>query len=187
MVNAKNYSAQKEGRNSSRLIAIIFMIFIAKKFFIKPKITESEKAYFSTGKFWQIAQDVQSLNGVIFVAKGYFGGNIGDYSYEKAEKGYEGISYAVEVLFDSQKISYKDLVLSLIKIMQQHSKDYLEVRYQSNSEPKILTVGQDQFSIASEVINSQDVNLESEKVIFVEELRNFHKAEQDFQRFNYIK
>ncbi len=72
--------------------------------------TKYQKATFAGGCFWCMQGPFDFLDGVISTMVGYIGGNIENPSYEEVSTGITGHFEAVEVLYDPQKISYKELL-----------------------------------------------------------------------------
>lgn len=69
-----------------------------------------QKATFAGGCFWCMQGPFDFLEGVISTKAGYTGGKIENPSYEEVSTGTTGHAEAVEVLYDPQKISYKELL-----------------------------------------------------------------------------
>ncbi|AGH80832.1 peptide methionine sulfoxide reductase [Psychromonas sp. CNPT3] len=69
------------------------------------------KATFAGGCFWCIEASFNHLNGVIEARSGYTGGDIIEPTYEQICTGKTGHAEAVQVTYDSTKISYTELLL----------------------------------------------------------------------------
>ena len=69
------------------------------------------RAYFAAGCFWCTEAIFSRINGVIKVTPGYTGGNFKNPSYKQVCMGHTGHAEAVEVVYESSKISYETLVL----------------------------------------------------------------------------
>ena len=67
---------------------------------------ESEEAIFAGGCFWCLEHDLEKLEGVISAESGYSGGDLTNPTYEN----HNGHQEVVKVNFDSNVISYKDLL-----------------------------------------------------------------------------
>lgn len=68
------------------------------------------KATFAGGCFWCMVQPFDSLEGVKEVISGYTGGNIVDPTYEQVCQGFTGHYEAVQITYDENIISYRELV-----------------------------------------------------------------------------
>jgi len=67
---------------------------------------ESEEALFAGGCFWCLEHDLEKIDGVVFAESGYSGGDLPNPTYEN----HNGHKEVVKVSFDSDIISYKDLL-----------------------------------------------------------------------------
>lgn len=72
---------------------------------------KTEKAIVAGGCFWCVESDFEPVPGVIEVVSGYTGGTLENPTYENHEGHYE----AVEITFDSAKISYDDLIAKFLR------------------------------------------------------------------------
>jgi len=69
-------------------------------------LAESQDAIFAGGCFWCLEHDLEKIDGVISVESGYSGGDLTNPTYEN----HRGHQEVVEVSFNSDIISYKDLL-----------------------------------------------------------------------------
>ena len=67
---------------------------------------ESEEAIFAGGCFWCLEHDLEKIDGVVSVESGYSGGDLTNPTYVN----HTGHQEVVKVTFDSNVISYKDLL-----------------------------------------------------------------------------
>ena len=72
----------------------------------KGKFAESEEAIFAGGCFWCLEHDLEKLDGVVSAESGYSGGDLINPTYQD----HSGHQEVVKVIFDSDIISYKDLL-----------------------------------------------------------------------------
>lgn len=76
----------------------------------------NQKAIFAAGCFWGIQKSFDSLDGVLETTVGYIGGKRENPSYEQVCIGATGHAEAIEIIFDSEKISYIDLLNHFFEI-----------------------------------------------------------------------
>ena len=69
-----------------------------------------EKATLGGGCFWCLEAIFQQMKGVTEVASGYAGGEVDNPTYNQVCKGLTGHAEVVQVTFDSDIISYRDLL-----------------------------------------------------------------------------
>jgi peptide methionine sulfoxide reductase msrA/msrB len=72
--------------------------------------SEYEKATFAGGCFWCMEPPFENLEGVIDVVPGYTGGTKENPTYEDVSSGTTGHVEAVQITYDPQRISYKQLL-----------------------------------------------------------------------------
>ena len=69
-----------------------------------------EKAYFASGCFWCVEAIYESVQGVQESISGYSGGHTENPTYESSNTGRTGHAEAVEVIYDPNVVSFKQLV-----------------------------------------------------------------------------
>ncbi|MFP3927288.1 MAG: peptide-methionine (R)-S-oxide reductase MsrB [Desulfobacteraceae bacterium] len=69
-----------------------------------------ETATFAGGCFWCMESDFEKVEGVVEVVSGYTGGDKEDPSYEEVSTGGTGHFEAVQVHYDPDKVSYRELL-----------------------------------------------------------------------------
>ncbi|MCC5893887.1 MAG: peptide-methionine (S)-S-oxide reductase MsrA [Alkalibacterium sp.] len=73
-------------------------------------MAESEKAIFAGGCFWCMVQPFDEQPGIQSVVSGYTGGHVENPTYRQVTSGKTGHTEAVEITYDPEIVSYKDLV-----------------------------------------------------------------------------
>ena len=68
------------------------------------------KATFAGGCFWCMEEAFEPVEGVISVISGYTGGQVENPTYEQVSAGGTGHTEAIEVTYDSNKVSYTQLL-----------------------------------------------------------------------------
>jgi peptide-methionine (S)-S-oxide reductase len=71
---------------------------------------KSETATFAAGCFWCVEAVFQDVRGVERVVSGYTGGKKADPTYEDVSSGMTGHAEAVQITFDPEAVSYRDLL-----------------------------------------------------------------------------
>jgi peptide methionine sulfoxide reductase msrA/msrB len=74
------------------------------------KKSNLEKATFAGGCFWCMEPPFENLEGVVSVTSGYTGGSTENPTYGEVSSGKTGHVEAIQILFDSTKISYEQLL-----------------------------------------------------------------------------
>ena len=72
--------------------------------------TKLVSAYFASGCFWCVEAIYEHTKGVKEVVSGYAGGHTKNPTYESSNTGKTGHAEAVEVIYDSSIVSFKELV-----------------------------------------------------------------------------
>ncbi len=68
------------------------------------------KATFAGGCFWCVESDFEKVEGVIEAISGYTGGQTENPTYQEVTTGKTGHAEAVQVIYDPEKITYKELL-----------------------------------------------------------------------------
>ena len=71
---------------------------------------ETKTATFAGGCFWCMEPPFDKLDGVISTTSGYIGGHLKNPTYKQVSSGSTGHTEAVQIEFDSSKISYEELL-----------------------------------------------------------------------------
>ena len=90
-----------------RYLIIIFIVLSNANFSYSAQI---EKAYFAGGCFWCVEESFEKLNGVEEVISGYSGGITENPTYREVTYGNSGHFEVVEVIYDKEIISYRELL-----------------------------------------------------------------------------
>ena len=77
---------------------------------VETNFENKQHAYFASGCFWCVEAIYESIEGVEEVYNGYAGGHTQNPTYEASNTGTTGHAEAVEVIYDSTIISFKQLV-----------------------------------------------------------------------------
>ncbi len=168
----------------------VFLSLVCAFLLFAPKVNASvDNAIFAGGCFWCLEHDLEELNGILSVESGYIGGEIQKPTYAN----HKGHKEAVQVTFDSQKISYKKLLRSYWRNIDpfdskgqfcDRGDSYRPVIYflsesQEHDAKESLYQASKELSVSKEEIG---VNLQPAGIFWLAE--DYH---QDFAKKNPIK
>ena len=142
-----------------------------------------QKATFGGGCFWCVEAVVQRLRGVEQVVSGYAGGKVKDPSYREVCGGRTGHAEVVQVTFNADEISYKDL---LTIFMTTH--DPTTLNRQGNDvgtqyRSIILWHDEAQEHAAKEVLTELKEVFDDPIVTELVKLEAFYNAEDEHQNY----
>ena len=150
---------------------------------------ESEEAIFAGGCFWCLEHDLEKLDGVVSAESGYSGGDLINPTYQN----HSGHQEVVKVIFDSDIISYKDLLKQYWVNIDPFDNNGQFCDRGDSYKPVIFTSNQEQKRDAKEsqetISVGLNIPLEQLKVDIVESkvfwlAENYH---QDFAVKNPLK
>ena len=150
---------------------------------------ESEEAIFAGGCFWCLEHDLEKLDGVVSAESGYSGGDLINPTYQD----HSGHQEVVKVSFDSDIISYKDLLKQYWVNVDPFDNNGQFCDRGDSYKPVIFTSNQEQKRDAKEsqetISVGLNIPLEQLKVDIVESkvfwlAENYH---QDFAVKNPLK
>jgi len=126
------------------------------------------RAYFAGGCFWGVEYYLENIEGVKEVSSGFMGGKVKDPTYIQVVRTDTGHLEAVEVVYDSQKVSYETLVKTFFEIHDPTQADgqgpdigsqYLSAVFVNNKEErdvvnKLIKILESKgFKIATQVLD----------------------------------
>ena len=82
-------------------------------------MSDTERAVLAGGCFWGVQDLFRKLPGVRKTRVGYTGGDVPNATY----RNHEGHAEAIEILFDPERISYRDLLEYFFQIHDPTTKD----------------------------------------------------------------
>tara|TARA_Y100001968_G_C19446810_1_gene765841 strand:- start:3187 stop:3795 length:609 start_codon:yes stop_codon:yes gene_type:complete len=158
-------------------------------FFPIPLFASEESAIFAGGCFWCLEHDLEVLTGVIDVKSGYSGGDLQQPTY----KNHNGHQESVLVQFDTNKISYKELLRAYWRNVDPLDNNGQFCDKGESYKPIIFTNNQDQINSAKLSLNSvsTELNLLPENIkVQILPAKKFWIAEnyhQDYAKNNNVK
>jgi peptide-methionine (S)-S-oxide reductase len=93
-----------------RIIAIILLIFLIITPTAHAQTINIEKATFAGGCFWCMEPPFDKVEGILSTTSGYTGGNVKNPTYKQVSRGQTGHAESVEIEYDSNKVSYQELL-----------------------------------------------------------------------------
>lgn len=139
----------------------------------KPDIKDENLsyAYFAGGCFWGVEYYLQKLDGVKEVISGFMGGHIKNPSYYEVVRSNTGHLEAVEVIYDSNLISYEEIAKTFFEIHDPTQtngqgpdigEQYLSAVFVSSEEEKkivealIEKLEANGYRVATKILNSSE-------------------------------
>ncbi|MEL6122373.1 MAG: peptide-methionine (S)-S-oxide reductase MsrA [Bacteroidota bacterium] len=144
------------------------------------------KAYLASGCFWCVEAIYESLIGVEEVISGYAGGTTDDPTYRKVGSGKTGHAEAVEIYYDSTKISFETLI-DVYYASQDPTTYGQKPDFGSAYRSIIFYQNESELSIAEEAKATVAASIDKEVVTEIKEFEVFYPAEdyhQDYEKRN---
>ena len=114
----------------------------------------TEKAILAGGCFWGVQELVRKLPGVISTRTGYTGGDVPNATY----RNHRGHAEALEIIFDPEKISYRDLLEFFFQIHDPSTKNRQGNDIGSSYRSAIFYVNDEQKKVAEDTIADVDAS-----------------------------
>jgi peptide-methionine (S)-S-oxide reductase len=143
--------------------------------------TQTEKATFGAGCFWQVEEAFRQLDGVIDTAVGYEGGHVDNPTYEQVCSGNTGHVEVCQVTFDPAKVGYEQLVEKYLDIHDptQLNRQGPDIGWQYRSV--VFAHSDAQAEIAKKVIDRTQPRFHAPIVTEIEPAQPFWRAEDYHQ------
>jgi peptide-methionine (S)-S-oxide reductase len=143
--------------------------------------TNTQKATFGAGCFWQVEETFRAVDGVVDTAVGYEGGHVDNPTYEQVCAGDTGHVEVTQVEFDPERVSYEDLVRKYFEIHDptQLDRQGFDVGYQYRSV--IFTESDEQAEIARKVLEGEQSRYDAPIVTEITPAKPFWRAEEYHQ------
>jgi peptide-methionine (S)-S-oxide reductase len=125
-----------------------------------------ERATLGGGCFWCLEAVYQQITGVKSVVSGYAGGARPNPTYEAVCTGASGHAEIVDILFDSQKVSFRDLLEILFVIHDPTTLNYQGNDHGTQYRSVIFTHSDEQTQVAHEVVKElEDSKIYSNPIV----------------------
>ncbi|MEL6388793.1 MAG: peptide-methionine (S)-S-oxide reductase MsrA [Bacteroidota bacterium] len=144
------------------------------------------KAYLASGCFWCVEAIYESLIGVEEVISGYAGGTTDDPTYRKVGSGKTGHAEAVEIYYDSTKISFETLI-DVYYASQDPTTYGQKPDFGSAYRSIIFYQNESELRIAEDAKATVAASIDKEVVTEIKEFEVFYPAEdyhQDYEKRN---
>jgi peptide-methionine (S)-S-oxide reductase len=135
-------------------------------------------ATFAAGCFWGVEALFQYVPGVIATSVGYTGGTSVDPTYEQVCAGGSGHAEAVQIVFDPERISYREL---LERFWENHDATRRRSKEQYRSAVFAHSRTQEAIAIAAKLeVEQASGGLLTTEIV---PLTKFYRAEERHQRY----
>ena len=149
--------------------------------------TQKDKAYFAGGCFWCVEESFEKLKGVEEVISGYSGGTTENPTYKEVTYGNTGHFEVVEIIYDKNVISYKELLdnfwinidpFDALGQFCDKGYSYRSVAFYQTDKEK---------SLIEKDIRNLENRFNKKVVTYIRNFKKFYKAEEYHQDFYKIK
>jgi len=156
------------------------------------EIRQLERAYFAGGCFWCMEEAFEGVEGVQSVTSGYMGGAKANPTYEEVSAGLTGHAESVEVLYDSDKVSYGKLLEVFWRNIDPTTPDRQFCDFGNQYRSAIFYQGEEQKRLAEESKRALEKSKPFKEAIVTQIVSagEFYPAEgyhQDFYKKNPIR
>jgi peptide-methionine (S)-S-oxide reductase len=141
----------------------------------------TETAILAGGCFWGVEELLRHKDGVISTRSGYTGGDVPNATYGN----HEGHAEAVEIVFDPDRISYRDLLEFFFQLHDPTTKDRQGNDMGSSYRSEIFYTTEEQRQTAEETIAEVDASgvWPGKVVTELSEAGDFWEAEPEHQDY----
>ena len=115
---------------------------------------QTEKAILAGGCFWGVQDLIRKLPGVISTRVGYTGGDVPNATYRH----HDGHAEAIEIVFDPEKISYRDLLEFFFQIHDPSTRNRQGNDWGTSYRSAIFYLSDEQKRIAEDTIADVDAS-----------------------------
>jgi peptide-methionine (S)-S-oxide reductase len=143
----------------------------------------TETATFAAGCFWGVEAEFRAMPGVTRTAVGYAGGDVEQPSYERVCQGLTGHAEAAEVEFDSETVSYDELLERFWSIHDPTTRDRQGCDIGSQYRSAVFTHGTEQQAAALASRDARQADTRRQIVTEIEPAGHFWLAEDYHQQY----
>ena len=142
-----------------------------------------EKAIFAAGCFWGVEEAFRGVKGVSNTRVGYTGGKYDNPTYEDVCRHSTGHAEAVEVTYDADVVTYKELLDLFWKIHDPTTLDRQGPDIGSQYRSAIFYLSPEQQQIAEQSKEDTGIRLDQEVVTEITPASTFFEAEEYHQQY----
>ena len=168
----------------------LFIIFVCLCVSTNSFSKNLKKAYFAGGCFWCMEESFDKVKGVKVTTSGYSGGHVKNPTYKQVVQENTGHLESVEVVYDSNVITYTALVDAYFKSIDPFDSEgqFCDKGYSYRSG--ILYQDLNQKKIIDRKILEIEIKFKRKTFIILKKFNKFYKAEnyhQDFYEKNFFR
>ena len=168
----------------------LFIFFICLCFSTNSFSENLKKAYFAGGCFWCMEESFDKVKGVKVTTSGYSGGHVKNPTYKQVVQENTGHLESVEVVYDSNVITYTTLVDAYFKSIDPFDSEgqFCDKGYSYRSA--ILYQDLNQKKIIDRKILEIETKFKKKAFVILKKFNKFYKAEnyhQDFYEKNFFR
>ncbi len=144
-----------------------------------------EMAYLAGGCFWCLEAVYDELKGVVDVVSGYAGGRIANPSYEMVCTGETGHAETVQVTFDPQAVSFRQILEVFFTIHDPTSLNRQGADVGTQYRSAIFYVNDEQKAVAEQLVQEMSTEKMWDRPIVTElkPFSTFYPAEEYHQEY----
>ncbi len=172
------------------IFAVIILIAMVGSSNAKEENIKYKTAYIAGGCFWCMESDYEKIEGIKEVFSGYMGGHTKNPTYEQSSSGKTGHREAVKIVYNSNKISYKNIVDKFWHLIDMFDEEgqFCDKGFQYSSA--IFVTSKDQRKIAEESKKKAQKSFKEKIVTPIINENVFYNAEgyhQDYYKHNPVR
>ncbi len=169
------------------MIKLIFALLSTVVFAKGASVEQKETAILAGGCFWGVEEIFRKLPGVIESTVGYTGGTIENPTYDLVKTGASGHAEAIEVVFDTKKISYEEILRYFFRLHDPTQLNRQENDIGTQYRSVIFYQNDNQKAVAEKIKTEVDTSKKWKKPVVTQIVAatKFYKAE-DFHQ-DYLK
>ena len=142
-----------------------------------------KEAILGGGCFWCLDAAFREIEGVEDVISGYANGDKANPTYKEVCTDTTGHAEVVKIIYDDEKISYRDLLEIFYAIHDPTTLNRQGADFGSQYRSTILYSTPEEYRIAKEVTEEIQKRFDRKIVTKIEPLKNFYSAEEYHQNY----